>query len=246
MDELIVCEDGSLDGSLEMWASRLIRPNDFLLRSNDLHEIRTYARAINFARSEIICLMQDDDRPPQDGRWLADALRLFECYPRLAVLGGWMGFMDYFAKEYNSPWLLPGQTQIPFIDSNTGRAFMFVENVNIGPYLVRKSSYLNLGGFDLTFSKPGSPGICFESELCYRAWMHGYQVALTDLPVKAPVDGGYLLPGGTMLWGKDERDRNDKLNKERIAQLYDKHLSAIQTQVRRANETLHRRESVPA
>jgi glycosyltransferase involved in cell wall biosynthesis len=246
LDELIVCEDGSLDGSLDAWVARLTRPNDFLLRSNDLHEIRTYSRAIEFAKGEIICLMQDDDRPPQDGGWLADAVRLFECYPRLAILGGWMGFMDYFAEEYNSPWLLPDRTQIPFVDPHTGRTFMFVENVNIGPYLLRKSSYLSLGGFDLAFSQPGSPGICFESEICYRAWLRGYQVGLTNLPVKAPVDGGYLLPGGTTLWAKDERDRNDKLNKQRIANLYDKHLAAIQTVVRRANDGLRRREEAPA
>jgi hypothetical protein len=185
--------------------------------------------------------MQDDDRPPQDGRWLVDALHLLEYYPRLAVLGGWMGFMNYFAQEYNSPWLLPNETQIPFEDPNTGRSFMFIENVNIGPYLFRKRSYLELGGFDLAFSKPGSPGICFESELCYRAWRRGYQVALTDLPVKAPVDGGYLLPGGTTLWGKEERDRNDNVNKKRIVQLYNMHLPGIQAQVRRANEALRRR-----
>jgi hypothetical protein len=246
MEELIVCEDGSLDCSLETWVHRLTRPNDFLLRSNDLHEIRTYTRAIDFARGEIVCLMQDDDRPPKDGRWLADALRLFECYPHLAILGGWMGFMNFFADEYNSPWLLPDRSRIAFEDPSTGRPFMFVENVNIGPYLLRRSSYLELGGFDLAFSKPGSPGICFESELCYRAWLRGYQVALTDLPVKAPVAGSYILPGGTMLWGKEERDQNDRLNKERIAQLYGNHLPAIQTQVRRANEALRRSERAPA
>jgi hypothetical protein len=241
MDELIVCEDGSLDGSLEAWTGRLTRPNDFLLRSNDLHEIRTYTRAISHARGEFICLMQDDDRPPKDGRWLDDALRLFECYPQLAVLGGWMGFMQYFAEEYNSPWLLPDKSQIPYQDPHSGRNFMFVENVNIGPYLLRRRAYLDLGGFDLTFSRPGSPGICFESELCYRAWRRGYQVALTELPVKAPIDNGYLLPGGTMLWAKEERDRNDALNKQRIIELHDTHLPAIQAKVRQANATLHRR-----
>jgi hypothetical protein len=239
MDELIVCEDGSLDGSLEAWISRLTRPNDFLLRSNDLHEIRTYSRAIDHARGEFICLMQDDDRPPREGTWLKDALQLFKYYPRLAVLGGWMGFMDYFSEVYNSPWLLPDQSTIPYRDPHTDRRFMFVENVNIGPYLLRRCAYLDLGGFDLSFSKPGSPGICFESGLCYRAWQRGYQVALTALPVKAPVDRGYLLPGGTMLWAKEERDRNDVLNKRRIIALHDSHLPAIQAEVRRANQALH-------
>src|SRR5919108_5073115 len=38
--ELIVCEDGSLDGSAEKWLAYLGRPKDFLIRSNDVHEIR--------------------------------------------------------------------------------------------------------------------------------------------------------------------------------------------------------------
>ncbi len=241
MDELIVCEDGSLDGSAEEWLRRLTHPNDFLLRSNDLHEIRAYRRAIDFGRSEIVCLMQDDDRPPKDGRWLADALDLFENYPRLAILGGWMGFMDFFMWPYNSPWLLPDRSAIPFEDPHTGRSFMFVENVNIGPYLVRKSAYTDLGGFDLRFSKPGSPGICFESELCYRAWQRGYQVGLTDLPVKAPLDGDYILPGGTLLWGREERDRNERVNKRRLSQLYGKQLHTVQAEVKRSNQELRRR-----
>lgn len=239
MDELIVCEDGSLDGSLEEWLKWLKQPNDFLLRSNDLHEIRTYSRAIDFARGEIICLMQDDDRPPKDGRWLAEALQLFEHYPRLAILGGWIGFMNYFAEEYNAPWLRPNRGLIPFEDPHTSRAFMFVENVNIGPYLFRKDAYLELGGFDPTFSKPGSPGICFESELCYRAWKRGYQVGLIDLPAKARPDGsGYILPGGTVLWAQEERCHNEQLNKQRIAQLHGEHLPAVQIKVRQANEVL--------
>src|SRR5688500_882542 len=53
--ELIVCEDGSLDGSREKWLSYLGRPNDFLIYSNDLHEIRILDRAIRLARSDIVC-----------------------------------------------------------------------------------------------------------------------------------------------------------------------------------------------
>jgi hypothetical protein len=62
--ELIVCEDGSLDGSHEKWMSYLDRPADFLIHSNDLHEIRILDRAIRFARSDIVCLVQDDDLIP--------------------------------------------------------------------------------------------------------------------------------------------------------------------------------------
>jgi glycosyltransferase involved in cell wall biosynthesis len=240
-DELIVCEDGSLDGSHEQWLHRLARPNDFLLHSNDIHEIRSYNRAIGYSRGKVVCLMQDDDRPPPDGRWLADALDLFAAYPALAVLGGWCGFDDWFATEFNASWLPPGQGVIPYIDPGTGRPMTFVENVNIGPYLLRRDVFDELGGFDVRFSAPGEPGITFEAEYCYRAWQRGYQVALTDIPVKLESgEQGYILPGGTTLWANDARERNERFNKELIETLYESALPSIQQAVREANHQLRR------
>lgn len=248
MQELIVCEDGSLDGSHEAWLKLLVNPNDFLLHSNDLHEIRTYNRAIGMAHGAIVCLMQDDDRPPSDGTWLDQALDLFDRYPRLAVLGGWCGFDQYFDIEYNAPWLPSGENAIPFLDPPTGRPLAFVENVNIGPYFVRKRVFDDLGGFDLRFSGVGEPGITFESEFCYRAWRAGYQVALTDIPVKQTAGTvGYILPGGTSMWGNQARIRNERANKQLISRLYDDDLPAIQSAVRTSNQALvpTRRASAP-
>jgi hypothetical protein len=54
--------------------------------------------------------------------------------------------------------------------------FEFVHHVNIGPYFFRKRHYEALGGWDYSLSEVGEPGICFESELCLRAWVNGYQV----------------------------------------------------------------------
>lgn len=238
-DELIVCEDGSLDGSTQEWLSRLINPNDFLLHSNDLHEIRAYNRAVRYAGGGIVCLMQDDDSPPRDGRWLQQALDIFAAYPKLAVLGGWCGFDEYFAVEYNAPWSPSGDRRIPTLDPATGLPLLFVENVNIGPFLMRKSTFDALGGFDLRFSPPGEPGITFEAEFCYRAWLNGHQVALTDIPVKRESgDDNYILPGGTSLWGKDERGRNERANKALIKSIYGPSLPAIQASIRSANVRL--------
>jgi glycosyltransferase involved in cell wall biosynthesis len=237
--ELVVCEDGSLDGSLGAWLERLTGPNDFLLRSNDIHEIRAYDRAIGYARGDIVCLMQDDDRPPPDGVWLADALNLFARYPRLAVLGGWCGFNDFSNDEFNAPWLSADTGVIPTLDPHTGRPLLFVENVNIGPYLLRRCVYEQLGGFDRSFSPPGEPGITFEAEFCYRAWRHGHQVGLTDIPVKLTTGHqSYILPGGTSLWGMNARVRNEEANKRRLEQLYGEHLPVIQRAVRQANHAL--------
>lgn len=239
MGELIVCEDGSIDGSDDQWKRRLRKPNDFLIRSNDLHEIRTYSRAIDYARGEFICLMQDDDHPPKDGSWLVKALELFKYYPRLAVIGGFCGFHHYFDQVYNAPtWWADGggppRVEIPYRDPYTQKPLIFVENVNIGPYLLRKETYQRLGGFDVGFSEPSAPGICFESEFCLRAWKNGWEVALVDIPVK----NRHFGDGGTFLWGKAERDRNRTRNQKLIVELYHQHLPAIQRRVQEANRRL--------
>jgi hypothetical protein len=77
-DEVIICEDGSIDGSERVWLKHLNRPNDFLIRSNDIHESRAYNRAIYLARGEFVCVLQDDDIPPPDRLWVQHALFLFK------------------------------------------------------------------------------------------------------------------------------------------------------------------------
>jgi hypothetical protein len=65
--ELIVCDDGSLDGS---------------------REIRMFDRGIRFASAEIICLVQDDDIIPRETGWLDCVLEEFKKHPNLAIIGG--------------------------------------------------------------------------------------------------------------------------------------------------------------
>ena len=60
--------------------------------------------------------------------------------------------------------------------------------LNIGPYFVRRTSSL---------SAPGDPGICFESELCLRAWTKGYRVGYSFVPLGGAA-GQYAMDGGTM------------------------------------------------
>jgi glycosyltransferase involved in cell wall biosynthesis len=124
--ELIVCEDGSLDGSREKWMSLLDRPNDFLIHSNDLHEIRVLDRAIRFARSDIVCLVQDDDLIPAETSWLDAALERFARHPDLAIVGGFMGFESFDPDPAKARRIWGEQP------------FRFVHHVNIGPYLIRR------------------------------------------------------------------------------------------------------------
>ena len=41
-----------------------------------------------------------------------------------------------------------------------------------------------LGGWDYDYSRVGEPGICFDNELCFRAWQNGYRVGYSFVPFK--------------------------------------------------------------
>lgn len=219
--ELIVCEDGSLDGSREKWMSYLTGPNDFLIHSNDLHEIRVLDRAIRFTRADIVCLVQDDDTIPRDATWLDTALEAFDRYPKLAILGGFMGFESFDPD--------PAKARRVW-----GGGFRFVHHVNIGPYFIRRQHYESLGGWEYSFSEAGEPGICFDDELCLRAWMNGYQVGYQFVPFKGPA-GHYPADGGTVLFSNDIRVRNSVRNSDTIYAWYGRYAKRIDALVEEAN-----------
>jgi glycosyltransferase involved in cell wall biosynthesis len=224
--ELIVCEDGSLDGSREKWMSYLDRPNDFLIHSNDLHEIRILDRAIRFARADIVCLVQDDDLIPRDTDWLESALGHFSNNFRLAILGGFMGFESFDPDPAKAKRIWGGEE------------FRFVHHVNIGPYFIRRQSYEALGGWAYSFSEVGEPGICFDNELCLRAWMNDYQVGYSFVPFKGPA-GHYAADGGTVLFSDDVRVRNSVRNSDTIFETYGPHAGRIDALVAAANAALN-------
>jgi hypothetical protein len=223
--ELIVCDDGSLDDSRRKWAAELTRPNDFLIYSNDLHEIRILDRAIRFAASDIVCLVQDDDTIPGENTWVDHALDQFKKHADLAILGGFMGFHGFNPD--------PGRVKCVWGDQQ----FQFVEHVNIGPYFIRKLHYIALGGWDFSFSRVGEPGICFDNELCLRAWTNGYKVGYRFVPFKGkPYQ--YSLDGGTMLFSREVRMRNQWKNHRRISVMYGSQADQIAESVGAANRQL--------
>jgi glycosyltransferase involved in cell wall biosynthesis len=223
--ELVVCEDGSLDGSHEEWMSHLTRPNDFLIHSNDLHEIRILDRAIRFARAEIVCLVQDDDLIPRDNGWLDTVLEQFADDPKLAIVGGFMGF-DSFDPDPAKAKRIWGGSQ-----------FRYVHHVNIGPYFIRRRSYEALGGWEYSFSQVGEPGIGYDNELCLRAWLNDCHVGYTFVPFKGPA-GHYPATGGTVLFSNEVRVRNSVRNSDTIFRTYGPHAEAIDGLVAAANARL--------
>lgn len=226
-DEVIVCDDGSIDGSERDWQQRLTRPNDFLIRSNDIHDSRIYNRAADLARGDLIAILQDDDLPPASDEWVRDALALFERYPQLAVLGGHQGWSLDFTKPpdrvhrravygYREAQRFGYAQDIPFRDPASHRPFMFVQGVSIGPIFYRRHVYRELGGFSLDYSVAGEVGMLVDHELSLRAWLAGYHVAVYGpAPFRRYVGGQ-----GTLMFGGETRARNLMRSFERLHGCY--------------------------
>jgi glycosyltransferase involved in cell wall biosynthesis len=245
-DELIVCEDGSIDGSDRLWLRHLTRPNDFLIRSNDIHEIRAYNRAVHLARGEFVCVLQDDDIPPPDNSWVQQALALFDRHPKLAILGAYQGwFLDFngptrsVARKVIGEWMteignFPFVPELPFKDPVLGIPFMFVEGVSIGPIFYRRDAFLALGGFDLHFSRPGEPGILSDHDICLKAWLSARHVGLFGpVPFQRRVG-----KQGTIMFGNSERVKNFWDNLTRIKRTYRNDFETIEGTLNELNQSL--------
>lgn len=244
-EELIVCDDGSVDGSEREWQRLLSRPNDFLIQSNDVHDSRAYNRAVGLARGEVVCILQDDDIPPESGAWAAQALDLFNRYPRLAVLGGHQGWQldlsapsdkvrarEVFGYREARKWTYA--RDIPFRDAASGWPFMFVQGVSIGPIFYRRDVFLSLGGFNLDYSLPGEVGMLVDHELSLRAWLAGHHVALFGpVPFRRYVGGQ-----GTLMFGQATRERNLAHSFAMIQRQYGDRAPAIDAMVDALNQSL--------
>ena len=195
----MVCEDGSTDGSVNEWRTQLDGDNHFLIRSNNLHELRSYNRAMRLSSGDVVVLLQDDDLLPADDSWLRNAMRLFEIYPDLGVLGGYIGQTwdpdtdkgSEFGEQISTHGgVRSGNTKrIPYVQPELDIPFMFVECVWIAPVFARRSLLEKAGGLDLSIAKRGEPGVWQDCVFSYEGWINGYKVGVFNSPFERGVGG---------------------------------------------------------
>jgi len=234
-EEIIVIDDGSIDGSYKEWLKHLNRPNDFLLRSNNLHEVRVYDRAIRMAKGEFVCLLQDDDIPPENRDWLDQAASLFAAFPILLVLSGRQG-CEIDPTSPNVPFGagFAGRGRIcmnpVYMEPKSGIAFMFFMAVNRSPVFLRRKEFQKIGGINQEYA----PFQCDDIEASIRAWLAGYQVGFYSAHFKSRGTSGQSL------FNKKKVDEQDSINMNKIYNTYTKELASgyIKELVDKANSCL--------
>jgi glycosyltransferase involved in cell wall biosynthesis len=231
-NEIIVMDDGSVDGSSAEWQTRLTQPNHFLFRSNDLFEIITYDRAIRHSNAEIVCLLQDDDKLPADGLWVTRALELFDQFPDLIILGGFQAIemlprsagpvaehmvLDVEGDVEGVAGLFSHRSsRFPCAETPSGRAdFYFTMSTVRAPVFIRRREFLDLGGFDLSFA----PFLCDDVDNGIRAWEAGYKVGLYDVDFQRDIG-----LGGMRSFNSKRMEVQVRKNWEKI---YQKHGAAV-------------------
>ena len=247
-EELIVIDDGSSDGSYEEWMKYLDRPNDFLLRCNDLFEVRTYERAIGMAKGEFVCLLQDDDLPPYNNTWVEHALSLFEALPSLLILGGREG-VNFLTPDPVNPNEEPTYKRIGdlstrpglfkkriygtphYIEPQSGLPFMFTTSVNRAPTFLRRKPFLELGGINQDYA----PFQFDDDEASVRAWLAGYQVGLYPCPFVRNVG-----EGGMRIFNSERVDKQVAINAKKFYEAYAPIIASgeLQNMIDRANQQL--------
>jgi len=248
--EVIINDDSGRDHS--RWLEVLRGPNDFVVSSPNIHEIRAYNRLARLARGDYLLLLQGDHCLPRNADWLRQGLALFRRLPRLGLLGGLMGFNEVPTRRIaeNVSWGAPPCRPIPMrlptdAEEVGGVPFMFVAGVNIGPLLVRREAYLRVRGFDEAFSCAGEPGIQLDTEVSLQMWRHGYQVGLWYSGITNGVGGRKTRKNPVQ---KRLRLRNDEVNGRRCKRLMRTHdeaaVAAANTQLRTLRQAAAARERV--
>ena len=147
-----------------------------------------------------------------------NAVRYFEKYPQLAILGGKDGLDIGFKHD----------TQIAHggQKASADKEFQFVVSVNRAPMWLNKELFCrHLHHIDFSFA----PFQFDDYELCARAWMNDLQVGWYDAKFKS------LSVGGMRLWNGSFTQEQTQRNGKRLYALYVNKIDEIHKKVEASN-----------
>jgi glycosyltransferase involved in cell wall biosynthesis len=193
---IVLIDDGSIDGTLQSASHLLTGENHIILRSNDVHEVINYRRAILMSNTKYVCLMQDDDIPLDTPVWIDNSLEILELLaPQLIILGLREGFdftwMSECVDEQEDTLFYSEEDLIclkniyeatlinpKLVKLQDGRVinFNFCQVVNRAPTFIRREEFLGIGSIGIQFK----PYQYDDIDYCLRAWMKGFKVGITS------------------------------------------------------------------
>ena len=205
----------------------------YLALLNDVHEIRGYNRLALMGSAELVVLIQDDDSAPKGNGWLVQALKLFNGYPALGMLGGYRGRIDNGKQQIKEQKQNNGEKygshpekdkagrtkHLRLKDERAGVPMMWMYKVNLAPLVIRRSLFAEVGGFNANFSCAGQPGIGLDFELSIRLWKLGRHVALYDPNFKHGI-GNSKNSGTHSGAARRSRNANEKRNNMMLYTMY--------------------------
>ncbi len=174
--ELIIIEDGSTDGSKELWKE--IEAKDSKVKVYDLnnwHEVHSYNFGISKSKGDLAIILQSDMAPPSSPIWMNDVNTLFSSFPNLSVLGGYNNIViestDGKIKRHDF-----NKNHIKlFAPKINGIPFCFTPATIVGVYIVKKSDFIKFGGFKEIHPK-GNFSIFHDVIYSHKVWKNGKSV----------------------------------------------------------------------
>mmetsp|Transcript_34112 Transcript_34112/g.74886 ORF Transcript_34112/g.74886 Transcript_34112/m.74886 type:complete len:469 (-) Transcript_34112:310-1716(-) len=182
--ELIIADDSieTRSGDVDTLLG-LLDPDDAVLLSANMHELRAYNRLAAISRGRLFVFLQDDDVPPrpqQSSAWLMHSLQLFNKFPQtgsVSIKTGlfWVG--DWEEEEVGTQTLadLAGgmprcsvslRPHVPNVSVEAMRC------ADVGPLFVARWAFEAVGGFNESGTRRGEAGsVRVDCELQARMWL---------------------------------------------------------------------------
>lgn len=235
--EIIVIDDGSDMEHTQRLAESLTRGNEFLIRANDLYENVMYNKALRFAQSDYIALLQDDD-DFDSLQWLSEALTLMRQHEQMVFLGGMDGFDVEFLDGDGKEHTLEENLSLPLESIRRAKAgtilsgdgqFRFVPAVNRAPMFVNRKLFLQ-HLHDIPFSY--APFQYDDYEVCLRAWLCGLEVGSYSANFRS------LAAGGMRLWNNAFTQEQMRRNGPQLYYSFKDKMAEIRDKVEKANSVL--------
>ena len=180
-----------------------------VLHSENVHELRAYNKAATHARAPLLLFAQDDYLPPASPLWIEFVTTAFIQLGGGGGRGGGggggaEGGLDALGlaagKLCRSPSSaqssvggapfssLPGRQSClkigmcgGYADNTTAadEPLAYVDVLVMGPIVVRASAYHAVGGFNISYSPAGKPGLGFEGAFSSHLWASGRRIAVS-------------------------------------------------------------------